>query len=235
MSKSYCPRLGENVVTFTKPSRKVHTVFLHCSATSNPSIDANDINDWHVDRGWTCIGYHYFMSSDGVLQYGRDIELTPAAQSGHNTGSIAICLNGLVPSDFTQTMLNNLKNFCMQINGAYRGIRFRGHKEVAAKSCPVYDYRKVLSLNEQGYMSAAIPESELIITRASVSKHENDRHPHVLTAQGLLTALSPVSPGTIDGIAGNKFEQSVKAFQNHNDLIADGIVGASTWQVLEAG
>jgi hypothetical protein len=32
-------------------------------------------------------------------------------------------------------------------------IRFRGHKEVAAKACPVFDYKKVLKLNKNGYMS----------------------------------------------------------------------------------
>ena len=149
---SNAPRLGETVEHFEKPERAVDVVFLHCSAASRPDIDAHEINRWHLDNGWAGIGYHYFMMTDGTLQYGRDIEIVPAAQSGYNTGSIAICLNGLEVDDFTDAQLERLLEFCSEIDSAYNGIRFRGHKEVAAKACPVFDYQKVLALDSDGMM-----------------------------------------------------------------------------------
>jgi len=146
------PRLGETVEYFEKPERSVNVVFLHCSATSNPDIDVHDVHKWHLDRGWSGCGYNYFIKTDGTLQYGRDLEITPAAQSGYNTGSIAICLNGLEVEDFTDAQLERLLEFCSEIDSAYNGIRFRGHKEVAAKDCPVFDYQKVLVLDSHGMM-----------------------------------------------------------------------------------
>lgn len=136
---------------FSKPKRNVHTVFLHCSASDNPLHDnIKTIRNWHLKRGFAGIGYHYYISKDGEIHKGRDLERTPAAQKGHNTGSIAICLGGLY--DFTDKQFNSLKKLCFEINGSYAKIRFRGHREVANKLCPVYDYKQILNLDEKGYI-----------------------------------------------------------------------------------
>lgn len=138
---------------FVKPKRHVHTVWLHCSAASRTTISAADIDLWHRQRGWSEIGYHYFIRSTGLCEQGRSIERTGAHVKGHNTGSIGICLNGLHESDFTEAQFDTLRGLCHQINEAYGGeIRFRGHREVAAKLCPVFDYKSVLELDSQGYM-----------------------------------------------------------------------------------
>lgn len=81
---------------------------------------------------------------------GRDTEKIPAAQKGFNTGSIAICLGGL--KTFTPEQLATLKRLCGEINQAYHGyITFHGHKEVNPnKTCPVYDYVKLLGLIDRG-------------------------------------------------------------------------------------
>ena len=73
---------------FRKPARHVDRVFLHCSASDDPDHDdIETIRRWHVDeRGWSDVGYHYFIRSDGTLQEGRPLERIPAAQAGHNAG-----------------------------------------------------------------------------------------------------------------------------------------------------
>ena len=88
---------------FRKPARHVDRVFLHCSASDDPDHDDIDtIRRWHVDeRGWSDVGYHYFIRSDGTLQEGRPLERIPAAQAGHNAGTVAICLHGLAEESFT--------------------------------------------------------------------------------------------------------------------------------------
>lgn len=140
---------------FEKPNRDVDRVFIHCSASDNPAHDdVAVIRDWHVnDNGWSDVGYHYFIQKNGNIQLGRDIEQTPAAQSGHNTGTIAICLHGLDVVKFTDDQFSALYELCAQINDVYlTHITFHGHKEVAAKECPVFDYRGVLLLDEAGRM-----------------------------------------------------------------------------------
>ena len=146
---------------FSKPSRFVDRIFLHCSASDNPSHDnLATIKRWHTDpkprgRGWSDTGYHYFVRKDGTLESGRPIERTPAAQAGHNTGSIAICLHGLKVDNFTEKQFETLRALCLKINNAYNGaLTFHGHREVAAKACPVFNYKKVLKLDSYGRLGA---------------------------------------------------------------------------------
>jgi len=148
-------RLFASTFPFEKPNRAVHSVFLHCSASDLPEHDSVDvIEDWHKQRGWDGIGYHYFIKKDGTIQVGRDLEKIPIAQSGHNTGSIAICLHGLKKEKFTNDQYNSVVSVCSAIRGQYmpQKIKFRGHCEVSSKTCPVFDYKKVLDLDVNGYM-----------------------------------------------------------------------------------
>ena len=136
---------------FIKPEREIDRVFLHCSASSNKKHDdVSVIRKWHKERGWSDVGYHYFITFDGTLQEGRDIERTPAAQKGHNTGTIAICLHGLKDEDFTEEQFETLKELCGDIFLELPDVTFHGHCEVAAKACPVFDYQEVLNLDEFG-------------------------------------------------------------------------------------
>lgn len=141
-------------MTFKKPNRKVTRVFIHCSAASRPSVDAEEVDLWHRQRGWSEIGYHYFIKTDGTLEMGRDLEKTPAAQRFHNLWTIAICLNGLKVSDFTAAQFITLQELCFKIDMSYRHkVTFHGHREVAAKACPVFDYQSVLNLDKKGYLN----------------------------------------------------------------------------------
>ena len=108
---------------------------------------------WHIARGWSTVGYHYFIRKDGTIEEGRNLESIPAAQKGYNTGSIAICAHGLEKDKFTEVQLQAVKELCKTINKAYGGfLRFRGHCEVANKDCPVFDYKELLELDENGKM-----------------------------------------------------------------------------------
>lgn len=108
---------------------------------------------WPVDCATSC-GYHFFIRHNGTLQESRDLELIPVAQGGHNTGSIALCLHGLTESTFSKAQFATLNKLCREIYDAYEGqITFHGHCEVSTKSCPVFDYRKVLNLDPFGRMN----------------------------------------------------------------------------------
>ena len=147
------------LVIFDPPHRFVDTVFLHCSASDNPAHDdVSVIRKWHTTppRNWADVGYHYFIKRDGTIQPGRPLEKTPAAQAGHNSGTIAICLHGLEKSLFSPEQYASVKALCRAIDDAYRDkrrIRFRGHREVDPhKTCPVFDYQGILGLDEHGYI-----------------------------------------------------------------------------------
>ena len=149
---------------FTKPKRSVDRVFIHCSASSSRALVGlslvTEITRWHKARGFATIGYHYVIDFEGTLFNCRNIERSPAAQKGHNRNTIAICLHGgggdPPVNDFTADQFKTLRELCSAIRDSMN-VTFHGHKEVANKACPVFDYRKELRLNDKGWM--ALPPS----------------------------------------------------------------------------
>lgn len=137
---------------FKKPNRAVRTVFIHCSASDHAHHDnIETIRKWHIEeRGWTDIGYHFFITKDGKIHEGRDTNAIPAAQKNHNWGSIAICLSG--EKGFSEEQRLSLIELCKEIYTAYDGqdITFHGHCEVSDKTCPNFDYKDWLALDAMG-------------------------------------------------------------------------------------
>lgn len=153
------------MINFQKPRRWVNQVFIHCTA-ADTNLRGPELYKWvwriHVGgqpHRWSDVGYHYLIDKWGTLIPARPLEKVPAANPNWkktpglngNAGTIAICLDGLDINKFTQEQFNTLKELSRAINKAYRGrITFHGHKEVAWKDCPVFDYKKVLRLSPNG-------------------------------------------------------------------------------------
>ena len=141
---------------FTRPDRHVDRVFLHCTASSyDHHDDIEVVRQWHLGRGWSDVGYHFMIHRDGSISAGRDIERTPAAQKGHNKGTIAIAMHGGqdAKDDFSTKQIVTLREFCEQIRAAYDGdITFHGHSEVVIRDCPVYDYKAFMCPDKDGHM-----------------------------------------------------------------------------------
>ena len=76
--------------------RKATTmIILHCSATrEGQDVKAKTIKQWHKDRGFDDIGYHYVIDLDGTIEKGREEDLVGAHCKGHNATSIGICYVG---------------------------------------------------------------------------------------------------------------------------------------------
>lgn len=230
---------------FQKPARSVSRVFLHCSASDDPAHDSAAVIDgWHRQNGWSGIGYHFFIRKDGRLEVGRDLEQIPAAQAGNNTGTIAICLHGLDVKLFTDAQFDTLRALCQQIDAAYSGqVTFHGHSEVAAKACPVFDYREVLGLDKKGKLlsnSAPAPSIQVVqkdgadleVLRQSVEVLKFGMKSNLVRAlQATLTGLGYFTGGT-DGDFGKMTRAAVLSFQADNGLATDGAVGALTREAL---
>ena len=129
---------------------------MHCTATP-PSMDigAEKINEWHLAKGWSGIGYHFVVKRDGTVEDGRPLEKAGAHVKGFNAESIGVALVGGVSEDDRTVSENNFPD--KQIVEALRFVHnlrkeydipienVMGHKEVIAqithgspKDCPVY-------------------------------------------------------------------------------------------------
>ena len=223
-------------MTFDKPRRAVDRVFLHCSASDRSEHDdIAVIRRWHVeDRGWSDVRYHFFIRKDGRLQAGRALARDPAAQKGHNGGTVAICLHGLAADRFTEAQYGSLIALCQCIDQAYGGmVSFHGHCEVTNKACPVLPYKRVLGLGAHGGMDFA-PS----VTPAVPRPGHTARPILKLTASGPGVAQFQHMLGkqnfdiTEDGCFGQITLAAVRAFQRNQGMVADGIVGPRTWAAL---
>ena len=218
---------------FTKPSRRIRRVFVHCSASDYPEHDnIETIRKWHLSRGFNEIGYHYFIQKNGRLSKGRDLEKTPAAQRGHNIGTIAICLHGLKKENFTESQFDTLRQLSLQIDRSYDSdISFHGHCEVAPKACPVFDYQAVLELDTYGSLGLESPGPKHLKTIGEMTPEklpelrQGSRGPAVELLQRLLLLKT-------DGIFGPQTSRGIKAFKKLHELYPSDVVASHVWRLL---
>ncbi|MEE4377865.1 MAG: N-acetylmuramoyl-L-alanine amidase [Candidatus Competibacteraceae bacterium] len=231
-----------STITFQPPGRNVHTVFVHCSASDRArDDDVSVMRRWHVNgNGWNDVGYHYFITKQGHIQAGRPVGKIPAAQYQHNSGTIAICLHGLKEGLFTSQQFQSLIALCKSIDAAYpdKKLRFRGHREVANKACPVFNYKLVLGLDGSGYMTGSTnPAASPAVSpppapRPDDSTQTFDKGKPVIALQSVLVLLGENLK--IDGIMGQITTQAVKTFQKKAGLSVENGVNAKTKAALVA-
>ena len=53
-------------------SKTSRTILHHAESSS---CTADDIHQWHLDRGWSGIGYHFFVRKDGSVYQLMPVEL----------------------------------------------------------------------------------------------------------------------------------------------------------------
>lgn len=135
---------------FTKRSETQYGA-VHCSATP-PTMDIGlkEIRQWHRQRGWVDVGYHFIIRRDGTREIGRPIDVVGAHVEGFNSVSIGICLVGGVnkagkaEDNFTPAQFAELAKLLTELRALYPGIKFQGHRDFpkVKKDCPSFDVRK---------------------------------------------------------------------------------------------
>lgn len=75
--------------------RKINLIVLHCYATKEgQNFTVDDVNRWHIARGFKKIGYHYVIDLDGTIHKGRDESEIGAHAEGYNSNSVGISYCG---------------------------------------------------------------------------------------------------------------------------------------------
>lgn len=96
---TYVNTQEEMIAELRSSTREITTVIAHWTGTyTNQDIGAEEVNNWHVDRGWAGCGYHYLIRRDGKLQRGRPLN-RQGAHAGNtdrdfNPYSIGIAMVG---------------------------------------------------------------------------------------------------------------------------------------------
>jgi N-acetylmuramoyl-L-alanine amidase len=130
--------------------KDINEIIIHCSDSDFGDVDL--IDQWHKERGWDGVGYHYVITNgiiahgneydpkmDGEIQKGRELAVMGAHCRGHNYNSIGICLIGR--HHFTgRQLLESLPNLLLMLGDlGLEAQDIHGHCEFSKKTCPNID------------------------------------------------------------------------------------------------
>ncbi len=130
--------------------RTINKIIIHCTATrASQDCTVQLIDQWHRQRGFDGIGYHYVIYRDGSVHEGRPLSKVGAHCTGQNSDSIGIAYCGGVAEDGTTPQDNRtdaqkatLKRLIAELRQAYGNIPVYGHRDFATKACPSFDATK---------------------------------------------------------------------------------------------
>ena len=150
--------------------RQTRYITIHCSATK-PTMDigADEIDQWHRNRGFNEIGYHAVIRRDGEIEFGRHFDVSGAHVKGHNFQSVGVCMVGGIdqkgdPEDnFTDLQYESLYYVVEMLTRAYPNAEVLGHRDLSPdvdgdgvverhewlKDCPCFDVRSWWERNRE--------------------------------------------------------------------------------------
>ncbi len=149
--------------------KTIDAIVIHCSATrANQDVRAADIDKWHKERGFACIGYNYVVDLDGTVETGRPLtrdgaHCNTAGLSGvsYNKHSIGICYVGGLDADGnaadtrTPEQKKALSELVYKLIDQYPIVEVIGHRDASPdkngngvieqnewiKQCPCFDVK----------------------------------------------------------------------------------------------
>lgn len=128
-------------------SRRIDEIIVHCSATRpEQGFTAADVRRWHTrERGFSDIGYHFVVETDGSVSAGRPLDRVGAHCRGHNARSVGVCYMGGIGADGKPADTRNaaqkaaMRKLLSALARSFPGARIRSHRDFARKACPCFD------------------------------------------------------------------------------------------------
>ena len=140
--------------------RRIDLIVIHCSATrATQRYTVDDCRRDHRARGFADIGYHYYITRDGVVHAGRPLYQVGAHATGYNAHSIGICYEGGLDKDGkpkdtrTPAQREALRRLVNELMARFPGCKVCGHRDLSpdlnrngkiephewTKQCPCFD------------------------------------------------------------------------------------------------
>jgi N-acetyl-anhydromuramyl-L-alanine amidase AmpD len=117
--------------------RSTNRVIVHHSASSD--VSAATIHGWHLNQGWSGIGYHFVIRRNGNIERGRELSAIGSHSGPKGNGdSVGVCLTGNFEIDKpTAAQINSLVWLITRyLEPRYGSLQVVGHSDVMATACP---------------------------------------------------------------------------------------------------
>lgn len=213
--------------------RRIDTIIIHCSATKRGAdYGAADIEQWHRQRGFRSIGYHYVVRLDGTVEAGRPIEQTGAHCKGWNATSIGICYiggldeNGKPADTRTPEQKKALKALVGDLKRKYGIRQIIGHRDTSPdrdgdgmvepeeyiKACPCFDVKRWLQ-ECSWVLLAATCLLTACGSHKSIRKEENITQTALLTSDSTDSCQENSTETQQEKRSADRLEQAVFTFR----------------------
>jgi N-acetyl-anhydromuramyl-L-alanine amidase AmpD len=135
--------------------RPIDEIIVHCAATKpSMNIGAEWIRRIHIhEKKWRDIGYHFVIRRNGAIEDGRPLDQVGAHCSGHNTGTIGICMVGGISetgrpeNNFTPAQFESVQLLIYSLVKVHPSIiKLSGHNDYANTACPSFNVHEKLRL-----------------------------------------------------------------------------------------
>lgn len=118
---------------------KTDEIILHHAEAKSASVE--EVNRWHLERGWTGIGYHFYIRKDGRIYRGRPEWAVGAHAQGHNSRSVGICVEGAYMTEtMPKAQFDALVWLVREEMATYPGAKVLRHRDVNNTDCPGVNY-----------------------------------------------------------------------------------------------
>ena len=128
--------------------RRIDLIVIHCTASRpDQHLSFELLDKMHRAKGWNGCGYHYYITRDGQLHFGRPEEMVGAHAVGYNLHSLGVCYEGGLDehgkSDDTRTPAQRATLIALlrSLKVDYPDARILGHRDLpnVHKDCPCFD------------------------------------------------------------------------------------------------
>ena len=121
--------------------RNINLIIIHCSATrADRNFSVEDLEACHKARGFRAIGYHYYITRDGLIHLGRPEEMVGAHAKHYNAHSIGICYEGGLnangkPADTrTAAQKRSMAELLKSLRSDFPDADIVGHRDMPRRS-----------------------------------------------------------------------------------------------------
>lgn len=124
--------------------RMTEAIVLHHSCSKGQTVERIHLE--HLNRGWSGIGYHYYIRRDGKVYAGRPQFAIGSHCQGHNKDTIGICFEGDFRKDkITDEQIVAGKELIEYLDKSFRKkLKVFNHGQLSPTQCPVINLRRIL-------------------------------------------------------------------------------------------
>lgn len=155
----------------------------HIGMANDDDVSASSVHEWHLNNGWSGIGYHFLIRKDGTIEQGRPLGTIGAHVYGENNHTVGINLAGNfeigAPTEAQKVSATRLiASLCTvyQLDPMWQGT-VKGHRDLNATVCPGrHLYAQLPDIVQQARIYYISEEMQTERLRIAQREREEEEH-----------------------------------------------------------